>query len=232
LKEPSGLVLKPWERLIEKGAALASRRLQSSVAADSLFLMDPQSDRTLVHLWRGGDQDAAQKLFERYVDRLVGVAKRRISERLASRIDAEDVVQSVFRTFFVRAREGQFQITDPDDLCRLLARMTVHKTLRKVEHHTAAKRDAGAEERQGADAQQRLAEFLDREPSPEAASMFLDQLEHFLAQLKPEEQQILEMRMQGHSTEEIAEKLCTYDRKVRRVMERIRGLAEQEELGG
>lgn len=193
--------------------------------------MDPQGDRTLVHLWRSGDQDAAKKLFERYVEKLVALAKRRISERLSARIDAEDVVQSVFRTFFLRAREGQFKIQDPDDLCRLLARMTVHKTLRKVEHHTAAKRDAGAELRQGQDAQQRLAEFLDREPSPDAANMFLDQLEHFMTQLKPAEQQILEMRMQGHSTEEIAEKLHTYDRKIRRVMERIRGLAEQEGIG-
>jgi RNA polymerase sigma-70 factor (ECF subfamily) len=193
--------------------------------------MDPQTDRTLVHLWRSGDEAAAKELFGRYVDRLVGLARRRISERLAGRIDAEDVVQSVFRTFFVRAREGQFTIQDPDDLCRLLARMTVHKTLRKVEHHTAGKRDAGAEERQSEDAHQRLADFLDREPSPEAANMFLDELEHFLAKLKPEEQQILELRMQGHSTEEIAEKLNTYDRKIRRVMERIRGLAEQEGIG-
>jgi RNA polymerase sigma-70 factor, ECF subfamily len=199
--------------------------------AGSLWFMDPQTDRTLVHLWRGGDQEAAQKLFDRYVDRLVAVAKRRISERLAGRIDAEDVVQSVFRTFFVRAREGKFQIKDPDDLCRLLARMTVHKTLRKVEHHTAAKRDAGAEVGQSEDAQQRLSEFLDREPSPDAANSFLDELEHFLAQLKPEEQQILELRMQGHSTEEIAGQLKTYDRKVRRVMERIRGLAEQLGIG-
>jgi DNA-directed RNA polymerase specialized sigma24 family protein len=72
-----------------------------------------------------------------------------------------------------------------------------------------------------------MAEVLDREPSPEAANLFVDQLEKLLAQLKPEEQQILEMRMQGHGTEEIAAKLKTYDRKIRRVMERIRGLAEQ-----
>jgi RNA polymerase sigma-70 factor (ECF subfamily) len=184
-------------------------------------------DRTLMNLWRGGDQAAAQQLFDRYVNRLLGVAKRRISQRLSGRIDAEDVVQSVFRTFFVRARDGQFSVEDPDDVCKLLARITVHKVLRQVEHHTAAKRDAGAETSHGEDSQQRMAEVLDREPSPEAANLFVDQLEKLLAQLKPEEQQILEMRMQGHGTEEIAAKLKTYDRKIRRVMERIRGLAEQ-----
>jgi RNA polymerase sigma-70 factor (ECF subfamily) len=190
--------------------------------------MDPQSDRTLVNLWRGGDQQAARELFERYVERLVAMARRRISERLAGRIDAEDVVQSVFRTFFVRARQNKFTIDDPDDVCRLLARMTVHKVLKKVEHHTAAKRDAGAEVAQAEDAQQRLAAFLDREPSPDEANQFLDQLEHFLGQLKPEERHILELRMQGYGTEEIAAQLKTYDRKIRRAMERIRGLAEQQ----
>ena len=36
------------------------------------------------------------------------------------------------------------------------------------------------------------------------------------------------MRLQGHTSEEIAEKLGTYDRKIRRVLERIHALALQE----
>jgi DNA-binding CsgD family transcriptional regulator len=49
--------------------------------------------------------------------------------------------------------------------------------------------------------------------------------------LKPEERQILEMRLQGYSNDEIAEKLGIYDRKIRRIIERIRGIAEVEGLG-
>ena len=36
------------------------------------------------------------------------------------------------------------------------------------------------------------------------------------------------MRMQGFSNEEIAKELGIYDRKIRRIVERVRGLAEQE----
>ena len=36
--------------------------------------------------------------------------------------------------------------------------------------------------------------------------------------------------MEGYGTEEIAKELNTYDRKIRRVLERIRGLAESEGL--
>ena len=99
--------------------------------------------------WRAGDQEAARKLVDQYLDRLVAVARRRISQRLASRVDPEDVVQSVFRTFFLRAKDGQFKIKDQDDLCKLLMRITVHKVLKQVEYHTAGKRDANLETEQG-----------------------------------------------------------------------------------
>ena len=155
---------------------------------------------------------------------------KRISQRLASRVDPEDVVQSVFRTFFVRVKEGRFRIEDQDDLCKLLMRITVHKTLRQVEFHKAAKRNANMEECQGEHSQEELLQALDGEPTPEAAASFLDEMEHFLGQLRPEERQILELRLQGHSNDEIAEKLGIYDRKIRRVIERIRGIAEQEGL--
>jgi hypothetical protein len=36
------------------------------------------------------------------------------------------------------------------------------------------------------------------------------------------------MRLQGYSNEDICRDLGIYDRKIRRVVERLRGLAEQE----
>jgi RNA polymerase sigma factor (sigma-70 family) len=193
-------------------------------------MSQPPEDRVLLDLWRTGDEQAARKLFDTHVDRLVALARRRISQRLAGRIDPEDVVQSVFRTFFHRAKEGQFCIADQDDLCKLLVRITVHKTLRKVAFHKAAKRDMHHEVGQTKESQEQLQEILDREPTPEEAVAFLDQLEHFLNQLAPQERQILEMRLQGCSNDDIAAKLGIYDRKIRRVIERIRGLAEREGL--
>ena len=192
--------------------------------------MEPDSpeDRSLVDRWRAGDQDAARQLFDRYVERLVALARKRISNRLAARVDPDYIVQSVFRTFFGRVRAGQFQIEHEEDLPKLLMRITVHKTLRQAEFHRAAKRDIGAEAGQDGNPSDALAEMLAREPTPQETFYFLDQLEHFLANLNPQERQIVELRMQGFGTEEIAQRLGTYDRKVRRTLERIRGLAEQE----
>jgi len=177
--------------------------------------------------WRADDQEAARQLVDRYIDRLVALARRRISQRLASRLDPEDVVQSVFRTFFCHAKEGKFQIRDQDDLCKLLMRITVHKVLKQVEHHTAAKRDAHLETEQGNRTMDRMQELLSKDPTPEAQVMFIDQLEHVVAQLGPTPRKILEMRMQGYTEKEIAVQMNVSDRTIRRVLERVRGLADQ-----
>lgn len=188
-------------------------------------------DRTLLKLWRAGDQNAARLLFDAYVERLVALARRRLSQRLVGRLDPEDIVQSVFRTFFGRVREGQFRIEEQDDLCKLLMRITVHKTLRKIAFHKADKRHPRHEANQNEQSDSMLMEFLDQEPSPDTTVAFIDQLEHFLSRLRPEERQILELRLQGYTNEEIVAELdLKHDRKIRRVIERIRAMAEEEGL--
>jgi RNA polymerase sigma-70 factor, ECF subfamily len=189
----------------------------------------PVTDQELVERCRAGSQSAASELFNRYVSRLMGVARRRIGERMNSRLDPEDVVQSVFRTFFTRLKNDQFEITDEDDLSKLLVRITLHKTLRQIAYHRAARRDPSHEQPQGELSQHDILQVMTKEPTPVTVVTFIDQLDHFLARLTPEEQQILTLRLQGHSTEEIAKQLNSYDRKVRRVLERIRALAKDEE---
>src|SRR5579871_2208187 len=131
-------------------------------------MTDTPEEQALISLWRKGDQQAARVIVDRYIDRLVHMARGRISQRLASRVDAEDIVQSVFRTFFHRVKDGQFVFADQDDLCKLLVRITLHKTLRQVAFHKAAKRDPGQETEQGEHHRERLLALLDGEPTPEA----------------------------------------------------------------
>jgi RNA polymerase sigma-70 factor, ECF subfamily len=188
---------------------------------------EPCDDQELINLWREGDQEAARQIYDRYIEKLLPLARRRLGRRIIGRIDAEDVLQSVFRTFFQRARAGHFQVEDEHDLCKLLVRITVHKTLRRIAAETAAKRDPHREIG-GAESQDRLVELLGREPTPDEAIEFLDQLEHLLRELRPQEREILQLRLQGCTNEEVAKKLGTYDRSIRRTMERIRGLAQQD----
>ncbi|MBI3408938.1 MAG: sigma-70 family RNA polymerase sigma factor [Planctomycetes bacterium] len=185
---------------------------------------ESQDDKSYLEMWRKGDEGAAQKLFDRYVDQVLKLAKRHLRQRMAGRVDPEDIAQSVFRTFFHRAHKGQFHIEEPEDLCKLLARITVHKTFRQIAFHKRAKRDADIET---GETQEVLLTRLASGPTPEEAVAFVDQIESFFSLLKPTDRQILEMRMEGYNNLEIAEKLGISDRKIRRLMERIRSQAEQ-----
>jgi RNA polymerase sigma-70 factor (ECF subfamily) len=190
----------------------------------------PPDEQALLDLLRAGDESAAQQIFTAYVNRLLSLARTRISQRLARRIDPEDIVQSAFRTFFSRVKAGHFTFEEHDDLGKILVSITIRKTLRQVAFHRAAKRDSGLEEDPRDASGDGLLELSDLAPSPEATVAFLDQLDHFLARLRSQDRPILEMRLQGYRNEEIARELGTSDRHVRRVLEHIRAVAEQEEL--
>src|SRR4051812_42199279 len=91
----------------------------------------------LLGRFREGDPRAAEVLFERYAVRLARLAEQRLSRKVAGRVDAEDVVQSVFRTFFHRCARGEFRIDSSAQLWRLLVTITLRKTQAHVRHHTA-----------------------------------------------------------------------------------------------
>ncbi|MCS7022139.1 MAG: sigma-70 family RNA polymerase sigma factor [Gemmataceae bacterium] len=179
------------------------------------------NDHELVAAYQAGSDTAAHILFDRYCEKLLRLAQRRIGQRLASRIDPEDIIQSAFRTFFVHLRKNNFTFAQESDLFKLLVRLTVHKTLRQIAHHRAAKRDPQREIIHALEDRDLSEQLVSHEPPPEAEVMLLEEMERFLRRLSPFEQQVLEMRLQGYSSTEIARALGTYDRKIRRVLERI-----------
>ena len=69
-----------------------------------------------------GDEPATFELMDRYAERLIALAHKRMSKKLARRIDPEDIVQSACRSFFRNAQLGRYEVRDSDDLWRLLGR--------------------------------------------------------------------------------------------------------------
>jgi RNA polymerase sigma-70 factor (ECF subfamily) len=191
----------------------------------------PSDEQRLLDLLRAGDEKAAREVFAAYANRLLQLARARLSQRLARRVDPEDIVQSVFRTFFSRAKAGHFTVEEHDDLAKILISITVRKTLRQVAFQKAAKRDFGLEQDPGDSGVADNPELSTLEPSPEATVAFVDQLDHLLARLRPGDRTILEMRLQGYRNEEIAREMGISDRHVRRVLKHIRAIAEEEDLG-
>jgi RNA polymerase sigma factor (sigma-70 family) len=183
----------------------------------------------LIARWQAGDQQAAAELFGRYANRLIALARSRLSARLAHRVDPEDVVQSVCRSFFADAREGRYAIERGGDLWQLLVTMTLHKVQDQGKRHARAKRDIGRETNFGSeDSLVGLhANLRTREPSPLEAVELTEQVEQIMRGLKPNYRRILELRLQGYNIDEIAAETQTGERTVRRVLDQVKQQVQQ-----
>jgi RNA polymerase sigma factor (sigma-70 family) len=175
----------------------------------------------LLERFRSGDDSAAEALFARYFERLTRLARSRLSARLARRTDPEDIVQSVYRSFFVGVREGRFTLGRGGDLWRLLASITRHKLLRQVRHEKADRRSIDLEcpldqlDESGLPGRE-------RDPTPDEAIALADELEWVFAELDPFARRVLELRLQGWPVSTIAEETGRAERSVRRGLARIR----------
>ena len=169
----------------------------------------------LLARWSGGDQDAAREIFERYVDRLTRLARVRLSAKLAARLDADDVVMSAYRSFFVGARDGRFTLKESGDMWRLLAEITMHKLYRAAEHHRARRRSVAKEVSTRA-ADSRFDELISREPAPDEVAAVADELEVVLAALPPIGRRVLELRLRGEAIDDIAREIRRSTKTVRR----------------
>jgi DNA-directed RNA polymerase specialized sigma24 family protein len=187
-----------------------------------------------VSLWverlKAGDHAAAQPLWERYLHRLVGLARTKLPEGRRRAADEEDVALSAFDSFCRGAEAGHFpRLDDRGDLWRLLVTLTARKAFDQVRDQHRLKRGGGAVLGQsalcapGAEVEPAFERFVGREPTPEAAALVADECRRLLAGLKTDELRSIALwKMEGHTNEEIAAKLDCAVSTVERKLQRIR----------
>ncbi len=165
------------------------------------------------------DAAASEDLFRRYADRLMRLARSRLSRRLAARVDAEDVVLSAYRSFFVLVQGGDILLGESGDLWRLLVRITLRKVCHNARRHRARCRSVEREQPwPGPDSDMPDAALLAREPTPAQAAALADELRVLLAPLGPIPRRIAELRLLGYEAEEIANLVGRTARTVRRIL--------------
>src|SRR5688500_425687 len=89
----------------------------------------------------GRDEAVAREVFDRFAGRLVALARSRLSRQIQQKEDAEDVVQSVYRSFCARHAAGEFTFAGWDNLWSLLVTITLRKCSRRAEFWHAQQRD-------------------------------------------------------------------------------------------
>jgi RNA polymerase sigma-70 factor (ECF subfamily) len=166
--------------------------------------------------------------FERFTRRLIGLARTQFDARLLHKIDPEDVVQSAYKSFFLRYGTGALASEGWDGLWGLLTRITIRKCVDRVRYHQADRRDVRREAGVPREGEEPWLEALAREPTPEEATMLAETVESLLRGLDGDERAIVELSLQGYSTQEISDQLGRATRSVRRLRERVRLQLEQE----
>lgn len=183
----------------------------------------PKKEPDLSELLRQGDEAAAALLFQRYGERVIGMARRLLDERLRGKVDPEDVLQSVLRSFYRRHAEGRWDFSDEKGLWRLLVRLTIRKCHRHLEHFHTARRDV----RREVGLVEGVLPVVDPEPTPDEAVLLVDAVETLMRRLNTTvKQRILELTLQGYNVRDISDRLGYYERGVERVRAEIRRLLQ------
>lgn len=200
-----------------------------------------------------GTESVAWELDRQFRERLCALVDREMNTIHKRRQDPEDVVQSVFMSFYRRAAKDQYRFEHTGALWKLLQRIARNKMLNRVDGDLAGKRDVRREtdnnpallaEKPLSAAQARLfGEALELAlngmdaPAPEIFRLQLygytiaEIVEIVLQDLEAPYPEILQMRLQGHSEQEIADAMNCGREAVRyrldRIQERLRHLLRE-----
>lgn len=182
---------------------------------------------------RQGDNEAAAQVFRRFARRLISLAWRRLDKRMRQRTDAEDVLQSVFGSFFSRLAGGHVDLASWDSLWAYLVVMTLRKCGRKIQYHHSQRRDISSEVSliSATPDDASAWELPSDMPTPAEVAMLDETLDRLRGNLAERDRPILFLRLQGHTVPEIAAQAGRSERTVHRVLQEVRKHLEQLEAG-
>ncbi|HKB03716.1 MAG TPA: ECF-type sigma factor [Gemmataceae bacterium] len=181
---------------------------------------------------RAGDEQAAQRLWEEYFHRLVGLARARLGGRPRGPMDEEDVALNAFDTFCRGAQEGRFpRLADRQDLWQVLVMLTARKAVDADRRERARKR-GGNPRGPAADDGPRLEELVGREPTPSFAAGVVEELCRLLDTLDPGIRAVALLKLEGLTNPEIARRLGRSRATIERKLQFIRLTWMKQESDG
>lgn len=186
-------------------------------------IMDSERHESVTHWLHQLSSDeesvAQQQLWNRYFSRLAALARTRLTGAPQRDADEEDVVVSVFESFFRGARAGRFpNLQDRTGLWPLLMKITARKAINQVKRQQAKKRTSQAEEYLPD-----LALLVGDEPTPQFAAEVAEQTQTLLDALDDDVlRTIALMKLEGYTNAEIAAHFDIAERSVARKLVRIR----------
>ncbi|HEY7314779.1 MAG TPA: sigma-70 family RNA polymerase sigma factor [Gemmataceae bacterium] len=176
----------------------------------------------LMQRLRVGDSEAARIVFDRFAQRLAGLARKHLDARLRPKLDPEDILQSVFESFFRRQAAGEIAPEGWESLWSLLTVITLRKCGHQVRYFHALCRDASRETPSLDEDSLLGCQTIARDPTPVEAAVLAETVTQLMSWLTTRDRPIVTLALQGRTAAEIG---CAVDRPRRavyRVLERVK----------
>ena len=168
----------------------------------------------LLELVREGDESAMKRLVAAYEPSLRQAVRQSMPDCIRGRFDSDDVIQSVWVHVFSGLRVGHWQFADEERLRAFLFTVARRRLVSRLRRHfPAAEREASGSN-------------LDALPAPVKARpsevVQAEELwEQMLALCPPAHHELLRLRRQGMTLEEIAHRTGIHEGSVRRILRKL-----------
>ena len=184
---------------------------------------------------RNGHSSACDKLWPFYLQRLTAIISQKLESSRTGVSDEEDVLIDTCEVCFRKIREGVYpNISSRHDLWRLLTKIATRKSIDQI------RRSRKGVDRLRLDATEihsssssfevnHIDNFAGTEPTPEFAAMVADESRYRLSQLPEKMVGVVQLRMQGFTLREIAEKTGISLPTVQRYISFVREMWSQDE---
>jgi RNA polymerase sigma-70 factor (ECF subfamily) len=169
--------------------------------------------QALIARLNDGDVAAAERAFAEYEPYLRMAVRRHLSGPLRSKLDSMDVVQSVWANILVDVGSSGRRFRDVAHLRAFLVRVARNRLIdHQRHHHRALECEQPLEVTPAHDV------TSSRQPRPSETLAGEELWERMLAHCPPRHQELLQLRRQGFTVAEIAERIGLHEGSVRRIL--------------
>ncbi len=169
-----------------------------------------------------GDEQAQNTICQQYEQQVRVVARVLLGPQLRTHLDSMDLLQSVHRSLLIGIRNDKYSVASPEKLVALACTIVRRKVARKWRLH---RRQLSPRTNQSCDRSlitHLLSSISNPHSGPEEIAAYNDQLMQLCRGLDEVELAMLELRLEGYTTGEVAEKLGLHPVAIRVRWTRLR----------
>lgn len=155
---------------------------------------------------RQGDERALGQLAQQYESEVRMVARVLLGPALRPYLDSVDILQSVHRSLMVGIRANKFEFAEPSNLVALALTMVRRKVARQWRRLQRQQRLSHGPA-DSANVPQLLAGLNSPQGDPADAAQYTEAIRQLRNHLDATEQRVIDLRLQGHTTAEVAREL-------------------------